>query len=111
MMDRQVEMQKLLANWKRSGLSLREFGRRKGLAYTKLVYWRRKFHPEIEQEQSASARSSDRWLPVQVVRDPVASADGMAVYAIRLCNGLRVDVTTGFDAEELTRLVQALSSC
>jgi hypothetical protein len=111
-MDQRVEMGRVLGDWKRSGLSLRAFGRRKGLAYTKLVYWRRKLHSGTRnEEEPAVGRSLERWLPVRVVPSPIAGGDARAVYEVWLANGLRVGVSAGFDAEELTRLVQALSSC
>jgi len=111
-MEQRVEMGRVLGDWKRSGLSLREFGRRKGLAYTKLVYWRRKLDAETpEQEGRPAGRALDRWLPVRVVPSPIAGGETRSSYEIRLANGLRVGVSAGFDAEELTRLVQALSAC
>ena len=111
-MDQRVEMGRVLGDWKRSGLSLRAFGRRKGLTYTKLVYWRRKFDAGMRDEEApAVRRSSERWLPVRVVPNPIAGGETRAVYEVWLANGLRVGVNAGFDAEELTRLVQALSAC
>lgn len=111
-MDQRAEMGRVLGDWRRSGLSLRAFGRRKGLPYAKLVYWRRKLDAESgEQESRAAGRALDRWLPVRVVPNPIISAEVRAAYEVRLANGLRVGVSAGFDAEELTRLVQALSSC
>lgn len=111
-MDQEARMRRLLAVWKRSGLSLRKFGELKGLTYTTLVYWRRKLHPQTSEKKGPAAQgSSSRWLPVRVVPSPIPGADGQATYEVRLANGVRVGVNTGFDAEELTRLVQALSSC
>jgi len=76
------------------------------------VYWRRKLDAETsDKEGPAAGRSVDRWVPVRVIPSPVAGAEGRAAYEVRLANGLRVGVNAGFDAEELTRLVQALSSC
>jgi transposase-like protein len=111
-MDQQVEMRKLLADWKRSGLSLRELGRRKGIAYAKLLYWRRKLQREkSEREAPAAGISAERWLPVRVVPSPVESPEGKAGYEVRLANGIRIGVTDGFEGKELTRLVQVLASC
>lgn len=110
-MDGQVEMRKLLEDWRRSGLSLREFGRRKGLGYAKLVYWRRKLRLKRQRSEVADgAQVADRWLPVRVIPSSVG-ADGTAAYEVRLANGLRVGVAAGFDAGELSRLMQVLASC
>jgi len=48
---------------------------------------------------------------VRVVPSPIAGGETRSSYEIRLANGLRVGVSAGFDAEELARLVQALSAC
>ena len=55
-------MRELFARWRDSGLSLMAFGKREGVAYSKLLYWRKKFAGEPTE-----------FIPVEVVSGDVPS--------------------------------------
>jgi hypothetical protein len=104
-MKRADEMRERINRWQAAGGSLRAFGRREGVSYSKLVYWRRRFESEDQEGQQ-----SPELMPVQVtsvVSDPADSTK----FEVWLPNGLAVDVGAGFDESELRRLVGVLRSC
>lgn len=111
-MKRAEEMRELFARWEESGLSLRAFGKREEVAYTTLVYWRRKFRDEVaEKEPHAEHSSSAGWAPVRVIPDASPVALEPQRFEVWLPNGVALDVRAGFDENELRRLVAVLSTC
>lgn len=97
-MTLEKEMRSALDRWMESGLSLRAFGIQEGISYYKLRYWRAKF---------PAARDSEiEFSPVHVTPD--VAAEG---FAVRLSNGIELEVGCGFDEAALRRLVGVLSSC
>ncbi|MBX3463281.1 MAG: hypothetical protein KF830_08925 [Planctomycetes bacterium] len=90
-----------------SGLTVAEFARRIGVSVPTLYVWRRRL-----------GSSPPRELPAKLVELTTTQASPMAEQAsagamvVRLCSGRRsIDVSAGFDDEELRRLVAALESC
>ncbi len=100
------EMRAMFERWTASGLSLQGFGKREGVAYSKLLYWRRKFRDE-EGAEGAEAEL----VPVRVVADGVAVQTKPELIGVWLPNGVALEVPLGLDGGELERLVQVLSSC
>jgi hypothetical protein len=45
------EMSAVLARWKSSGQSLRSFGQREGIGYSKLIYWRRRLQEKAPRSE------------------------------------------------------------
>ncbi len=108
-MSRAEEMRELFVRWKKSDLSLAAFGKLEGVAYAKLLYWRRKLGDDAARRKAPSkAAASVLLAPVKVVPDPVPCAEKFEVW---LTNGLSLDVAHGFDESELRRLVGVLLSC
>ena len=97
------EMQGLFARWKESGLSLRAFGVREGVSYNKLQYWRRKLREgEVAEKPFAELR---------VLEAAVAEQVEAEVFEVCLTNGIGLGVPSGFDGDELRRLIGVLSTC
>jgi len=90
-----AEWEALVAEWRASGLSQKEFARRKGIAATTLSWW------------SCRLRREDGGLPslvpVQVVPD---AAEGE--FRVELAGRRTVVVPASFDAGALRRLVAVL---
>ena len=99
---RSEEMRATLSGWKESGLSLRAFGIREGVSYSKLVYWRRRLEPVKQKVELA---------PVRVLPAPEPPAAKSETIAIWLPNGVSLDVPPGASHEGLGRLVEILSQC
>jgi hypothetical protein len=97
------EMVEVFERWKASGLSLRAFGKREEVSYSKLQYWQRKFRDAEPEPQKAEL------APIRVVSgeaDPDAQ-----VFEVCLANGVGLGVPVGFDEGELQRLIGVLSAC
>ena len=109
-MSRANEMRELFARWRKTDQSLMAFGKREGVSYTKLLYWRRKFDDEAGQGSPAAAEKPLDLVQVKVTdanRDSVAPAK----FEVWFPNGVWLDIAPGFDEEELRRLVGVLQSC
>ncbi len=105
-MTRTEEMRMVLDRWRASGQSLMAFGRQEDLPYSQLVYWKRKFEGDAPTE-------SVELVPIQVAPDgaDVSTRPSARKIEVWLANGICLDVASGFDAEELRRLVGVLQSC
>jgi len=107
-------MESMIRRWEDSGVSLRRFGQQEGISYSRLIYWRRKLRPGREREPAPPARpgkASSELVPVKVVVDEKRSSHVPAQLTAWLPNGVAIDVPSGFDQQELERLVEVLASC
>ncbi len=91
-------MERLLARRERQGLTFRELSEESGIAVPTLSWWASKLRRE-------SAEPEARLVPVEVLDE-----GGSGSVTIELGSGLRLVVEPGFDAEQLARVVSALSS-
>ena len=92
------EAERLVGEYKRSGMTRVAFCRAQGITPYTLDYYRQK-HGSREQ------RGTARLLPVELV-NPSPTKD--SCLRVELANGRRVAVTEGFDAMLLKRLLAAL---
>lgn len=91
----------------RSGLSIRTFAAREGLKPGSLSFWKWKLAGRCGREQ----RATEAVAPVRFVEltaKAAPSAAGTAGFEVVLASGRAVRVPGGFDAAELTRLVEVL---
>jgi transposase-like protein len=93
-------MQRVLARWERSGLTLAEFARRAGVPPGTLGWWR---HALRASERTPG---DGRFLELPV-RSPLAEAPrpALATFEVVFGDGTVVRVPAGFDAEALDRLL------
>lgn len=100
MTQRGREMQRLLGQCERSGLSLAEFARRRGLSAQALRWWRHRL-------RGLEADSAPEFVEVDL-----AAASSAACFEVVLPTGEVVRVGERFDAGALTRLLAVLrGSC
>jgi len=93
-------MREVLATWESSGLSLRAFGKREGIAYAKLLYWKKRVAPRPV------------FTPVEIVEAPAASAQASpGIISIWLANGISLEVPPSVAEGDLARMVRVLSAC
>ena len=98
--DDQKERQwrRWINDWRASGLSVRDFCARHGLATASFYNWRRALERRVAEEPA--------FVPVQVVADAVpAQASALEVV---LVDGRAVRVAPGFDAATLRQLLAVL---
>ena len=93
-------MKKLLARRERHGWSWVELSRRSGLPEWKLQWWRRRL-----TKAKRVRRPGRTFVPVQVVDS--ARRDSQPLELVTP-SGVRILVTTGFDADHLRRVLKAL---
>jgi hypothetical protein len=96
-----AEAETLLADCRRSGLSLAEYCQRRKIAYERLRRWRGKLERSRREPGLALA-------PVQVVAAPPRTSSGHM--ELRLEDGRRVRLGPDFDPEALSRLLRVLGA-
>jgi septum formation inhibitor MinC len=108
---RAQEMRRVLVRWQRSGLTLREFGRQRGIALSTLTWWRQVFRRAGEQLNAASKRvaASDAVVFTEVPQPATVPATPFVVEIV-LRSGHVVRVPGGADNDTLQRVLQALQA-
>jgi len=100
------QMRRVLAHWQRSGLTLREFGEKRGIPLSTLSWWRQVFRRAGDADGNGVAAEH----PVVFTEVPLPTnvARTSAVLEIVLHSGHLVRVPTGADTDTLQRVLQAL---
>ena len=107
-MSRAEVMQELIARWERSGLSQREFAEQEGVAYSQLLYWRRRLKGFPDRKRAKRRAEPAELAPVRIIPDAPRTTEA---FELRMSGGLAVSVPPGFDESELRRLLDVLSGC
>lgn len=102
------QMRRMLERWQRSGLTLSEFGRQRGIPVSTLTWWRQVFRRAGDQEGNGAAVENavvfaEVPQPANVPRTP-------SVLEIVLHSGHVVRVPAGADTDTLQRVLQALQA-
>ena len=102
------QMRRVLARWQRSGLTLHEFGEKRGIPPSTLSWWRRVFRHAGDEEGNGAAAEN----PVVFTEVPLPTnvARTSAVLEIVLPSGHLVRVPAGADTDTLQRVLQALQT-
>ena len=117
--NRDEQWADVVSQWRASGLSQKEFCRRRGISDRALNNWLYKSPYRERVARILAARSQDeldsetpRFLPVAVLRaTPETSSQASCVtIEVVLPSGPRIVVMPGFDAETLRRVVAALEA-
>lgn len=97
------QAQGVLGEWRKSGLALRAFARKRGIRYERLRRWRARLEDRAETGRP-------RFAPVEL--DATGSGAGWGQeqhrLEIELSRGVRVIAPAGADPDALARLVRAL---
>ena len=109
-MSRAVEMQDLIKRWEVSGLSQRAFAEQEGVAYSKLLYWRRRLQQRARVKKRSERAAPVQLSPVRIIPD-APCATTAAAFELRTAAGLTVSVPAGFDERELSRLLEVVAAC
>jgi hypothetical protein len=100
-------MRRVLAGWQRSGLTLREFGEKRGIPLSTLQWWRRVMRQAGDEEGSVAA---EKPVVFTEVAPPANVPRTAAVVEIVVRSGHLVRVPAGADSETLRRVLQALQT-
>jgi hypothetical protein len=108
----------VIAEQERSGLSVREFAEERGLSPWSLYTWRSKLGLAGRRRSVKAGRRSRRseipqdLVAVEIVGGATSPQVEELAFEIDLGRGVRVRVPSGFDGDELARLLSTLqSSC
>jgi hypothetical protein len=93
----------LLAEQARSGLTLPDFARSKGLSPQRLFWWRTKF------ARQKAPPAPPTFVPVAVAPPPAARAAGTAAFELVLPHGGTVRIPPDFAPDALARLLRVLA--
>ena len=96
--EKEQQWRRRIKQWRASGLSVRAFCARYGLASASFYHWRR-----VLERRAAEAPA---FVPVQVVDD--ATPPPASALEVVLVDGRMVRVAPGFDAATLRRLLAVL---
>jgi hypothetical protein len=95
-----AEVEQLVAEYEVSGLGRTAFCQQKGLSLSTLARYRK------QQQTVGEAAEGKRWLAVEVSGSAaVAGGERASGLAVVLAGGRRIEVSRGFDADTLTRLL------
>ncbi|HEY4340274.1 MAG TPA: hypothetical protein VGM97_10050 [Steroidobacteraceae bacterium] len=104
-----------LQEWRRSGLSVREFCDWQSLSEASLYAWRRELAKRDGEAVPRGApparnRSTARspFVPVHVVADAASDSRASDLLELHLPTGVRLRVPSGFDRQTLTDVLNAL---
>ena len=100
------EMHRVLVRWQQSGLTLREFGEKRGIPPSTLSWWRLVFRRAGEEEANNTA--AENAVVFTEVRSPANLPKTPAFVEIVLPSGHIVRVPAGTDTATLRRVLQAL---
>ena len=100
------QMRRVLARRQRSGLTLREFGEKRGIPPSTLSWWRQVFRRANEEEGNSAA--AENAVVFTEVPKPSNVTRTSAVLEIVLPSGHLVRVPAGADTGTLRRVLQAL---
>ena len=100
------QMRRVLARWQRSGLTLREFGEKRGIPLSTLSWWRRVFRVAGDEEENGAPAESA--VVFTEVPKPITLPRRPAVLEIVAPIGYLVRVPAGADSDTLRRVLQAL---
>jgi transposase-like protein len=92
-----AQKDRLLAQYRRSGLTQKQFAAKAGIGYSTLTLWLRKTAPASKPRKSAFV----------AVPNLLSTATAPS-YRLRFSGGLSVEVASGFRTEELASLLQVV---
>ena len=100
------EMRRVLEDWQRGGLTLREFGEQRGIPVSTLRWWRRVFRTAGAEELNGTA--AENAVVFTEVRPPASVGRTPTVLEIVVPSGHLVRVPAGADSVTLRQVLAAL---
>lgn len=100
----EVTAERELSSWRRSGLSLAAYARRRGVHPQRMYRWKRC----LEGVEAAVPVGTSAFLPVRMAGSASSSSNA---FEVLLGEPVRVRVPADFDEAALSRLLGVLSGC
>ena len=111
---RAMEMRRLIAEQRASGMTVAAFAARRGIKATTLFHWRHRFRREVERPDRDPVL-----VPFRIIddedrndaRDHDQAPSSPNILVVELRNARRITVPPGFSADDLRRLISVVESC
>jgi hypothetical protein len=100
-----AEWETLLAEYKQSGLTQKEFVAKHDVPLSSLQFW---LYKQKKTKSVLDSNSRAAFLPVQVVASPAPKARGSGAVEVTLEDGLTIRIDVGTDPKYVALLVHAL---
>lgn len=107
MKTKRAEWSRRVGQWRRSGLTATEFGRRSGVNAGTLSHWAWRLGRERREEAPGARRTVGLEAPAALL-EIVGAEIRDGAFQIELGNGRRVRVPASFNAQALERLLGVL---
>lgn len=104
-LGRESHWRTVIARWRRSGRTVREFCQAEGISEPSFYAWRRKLAP-VETRDPVTAPA---FLPVQIIASEERQRTTGGIEVV-LANGRRLHVPPGFDPHTLIQLIALLET-
>ncbi len=105
---RKQEMYTILRKWKKSSLSLKDYGKKLGITYGVMKYWHRKFKVEFPESKKKTAKKEPSFIPVEVATPISITKVVSAPIEIHYPNGVFLQCTSDICKKELKNLITLL---
>jgi hypothetical protein len=100
-----AEWETLLAEYKQSGLTQKEFVAKHDVALSSLQFW---LYKQKKTKSVLDSNSTAAFVPVQVVASPAPKARGGGAVEVALDDGTVIRITVGTDPKYVALLLRAL---
>ncbi|WP_281991579.1 IS66 family insertion sequence element accessory protein TnpA [Aquimarina aggregata] len=103
---RKKEMYSILRNWRKSSLSLKEYGQKHGINYGIMKYWNRQFRVDFPESKKPISKKKAIFIPVEVsdsIKDKVVSKT--VSIEIHYPNGVFLQCPSDICKKELKTLI------
>lgn len=100
---RKQEMYTILRKWKKSSLSLRDYGEKQGITYGIMKYWYRKYRAEYPDSKKSIPKKETAFIPIEV-SEPVSISKAIPI-EIHYPNGVFLQCPSDICKKELKNLI------
>ena len=113
-LEKERSWRRTLRDWRRSGLSVREFCDWQALSEASFYAWRRELGKRDREASRRESRVNDsatnvpQFLPVQVVTESAQDSEVQRFLEVQLPTGVRLRVPPGFDRQTLGDVLAGL---
>ena len=115
--EKERSWRRTLRDWRRSGLSVREFCDWQALSEASFYAWRRELTVRDreaalrrERRVNGPATNVPQFLPVQIVADAAPDSGASRCLEVQLPTGVRLRVPSGFDRQTLADVLAVLET-
>jgi len=111
-MTKLEQMREAFSRLEGSGLSMKAFARREGIAYTAMQYWRRKFREDATEKVAVTSTTALPTLsPVHVIPDAKLVESKSKGFEVWVANGISLDEEGALDGSVERGIAVRMEEC